>query len=370
MSIYRLMVPLIGILLFSAHAGADVRIKDITDFQGTGSNQLTGIGLVIGLDGTGSRSSATQKMAVDMLQKFNVTTSIFSSTPADTVFRSTSISMVSVTAELGPFSRKESRIDVIVSVMDDAKSLKGGTLLLTPLQGADREIYAVAQGPLSIGGFSATGQSASVQKNQLNVGRIPNGATVVKEALGEIVYNGKSRLLLKQPDFNTSRLIARGINERYGEIAHAEDAGAVLICIPGNWMRNSMQFLSELTLLTVTPDMPARVVINERTGTIALGGNVVIHPVSITHGNLVIVTSESPIVSQPPPFSNGNTAIVPRTQLNVTEQKGRVIPIPKVSNVTEVARALNSLGVTPQDLISIFQALKAAGALHAEIVVQ
>lgn len=354
-------------------ASAQVRVKDITEWDGARSNQLYGFGLVVGLDGTGSRSPATQKIAVEMLQKLNVTATIFSQLPSDAVFRSTSISSVMVTAELGPFTRKGSKIDVTVAALDDARSLQGGYLLLTPLRGADGEVYATAQGPLSIGGFAARGQAASVQKNQLNIGRIPNGADVQREEIGLIVREGKSRLLLKEPDVNTARLIAKALNRRYPECAIAQDAGAVLVCVPPSRLTDPMGFLAEVGLAEITPDVPARIVINERTGTVVAGEHVTISTTAVAHGNLVIITTETPEVSQPqaPLIGNaaGETVVVPRTQMDVEEQRPRLNLVPRATTVADVARALNALGVSPRDLISIFQALKRAGALHAEIII-
>jgi flagellar P-ring protein precursor FlgI len=357
-------------LLIAVPAFAQVRIKDITELEGARSNQLLGYGLVVGLDGTGSRSAATQQAAVELLHKLNVGSTIFSQTPADNVFQSTSISQVIVTAEIGPYARKGgSRLDVTVSVMDDAKSLQGGTLLRTPLYGADGEVYAVAQGQLSVGGFAAKGAAASVQKNQLNVGRIPNGAMVEREALGSVVCRGKSRLLLKDPDLNTARLIAKAVNERNPGAAFPLDAGTVVVCIPPLRAENPIGFLSEVGLCEVAPDVTARVIINERTGTVVSGENVTISTAAVAHGNLFIIAAETPQVSQPAPFSGGTTTVVPRTQIDVNEQRARMNVIPKATTVSDVARALNALGVTPRDLISIFQALKQAGALHAEIIV-
>lgn len=358
---------------FAPLAAAQVRIKDITDIDGARSNQLYGFGLVTGLDQTGSRSTFTQDVAVQMLQKMGTTTSIFSQTPADSVLRSTSISAVMVTAEIGPFVRKGGKIDVVVSALDDARSLQGGTLIMTPLRGADGEVYAVAQGPLSIGGFAASGQAASVQKNHLNTGRIPNGAMVEREALGIVMQRGKSRLLLKEPDFNTARLIAKSINARQPGAAMALDAGSVAVCLPPTRLENPAGFLGEIGLYEVTPDGPARVVINERTGTVVAGENVTISATAVAHGSLVILAAETPEVSQPnAPFignAAGNTVVVPRTQLDVAEQRPKLNVVPRATSVADVARALNALGVTPRDLISIFQALKQAGALHAEIII-
>jgi flagellar P-ring protein FlgI len=360
---------LVAMLAFASAASAQVRIKDITEIGGARSNQLVGFGLVVGLDGTGSRSTFTQQVAVDMLQRFGVTAQIFSQSPADAVIRSTSISAVMVVAEIGPFARIGSRMDVTVSALDDARSLQGGTLIFTPLKGSDGQVYATAQGPMSIGGFAVGGAAAGVQKNHVNTGRVPNGGVIEKEAPGSFLCRGRMTLLVKEPDFNTARLIANAINERNPLAATAMDAGTVELDPGVDLARTPLQFLAEVGLLTVKPDVPARVVINERTGTIVAGENVAIAATAIAHGNLFLSTTESPLVSQPNALAGGATTVVPRTQATATEQKSRLIPIPRATTVADVARALNALGVSPRDLIAIFQALKQAGALHAELVI-
>ncbi|MDB5307476.1 MAG: flgI [Gemmataceae bacterium] len=367
---YRLLAAATGLVLAAAPASAQVRIKDVTEVAGARSNQLFGFGLVVGLDQTGSRSTFTQQVAVDMLQRQGVTTQIFSQLPADAVIRSTSISAVMVIAEIGPFTRKGSRIDVLVSALDDARSLQGGTLLLTPLRGVDGDVYAVAQGPLSIGGFSVSVQAAGgIQKNHLNAGRVPNGAIVEKEAPGEVMHGGKAQLLLKEPDYNTARLIAKAVNERFPGVATPLDPGSVLLCPAPDPCRTPTQFLAEVGLLEVRPDLPARVVINERTGTVVAGEHVAISTTAVAHGNLYIGVSVTQTVSQPAPFSGGQTVVVPQTTVSAAEGRGRLIVIPQAATVAEVARALNALGVTPRDLIAIFQTLKQAGALHAELLI-
>jgi flagellar P-ring protein precursor FlgI len=368
-----LRTALFALLVIAAPCAAQVRVKDITSLDGARSNQLYGYGLVIGLDGTGSRSPSTQNAAVQMLQKLNTTSTIYSQLPSDALFRSTSVSSVMVTAELGPYSRKGTKIDVTVAVLDDAKSLQGGLLLPTPLQGFDGQVYATAAGPLSISGFGGKGQAASVQKNHLNVARIPDGAIVEREELGTVVCRGTARMLLKEPDLNTCRLIAKTVNHKHPNCAYPQDAGAVVIRIPPQRLNEPVAFLAEIGLCEVTPDAPARVVINERTGTVVAGENVTISTTAVAHGNLFILTAETPEVSQPqaPVVGNaaGNTTVVPRTQIDALEQKPRLNIVPKATTVADVARALNALGVSPRDLIAIFQALKQAGALHAEIIV-
>lgn len=369
---YFCLIVLAGLAtlaLLPARARASVRIKDITDLEGARGNQLYGFGLIVGLDGTGSRSLFTQQVAVDMLQRMNVTAQIFTNLPSDNVLRSSNISAVMITAEIGPFARKGSRLDVTISALDDAKSLQGGTLILTPLRGADGETYAVAQGPVSVGGFLYSGQAASVQKNHPTVGRIAGGAMVEREARGEVVCHGQLRLLLKDPDYATARAITQVINARFPGAAVTVDGGTVQIAALGYKAGTVAAFVDEIGGLEISPDAPARVVINERTGTIVAGEQVKISSVALAHGSLTILTTEEPQVSQPEPFSEGKTRVVPRTKVGVNEQNNGVRVLPRSVTVAELARALNALGATPRDLIAIFQALKLAGALHAEIVV-
>ncbi|MBX9580867.1 MAG: flagellar basal body P-ring protein FlgI [Gemmataceae bacterium] len=364
------LFAVVAVLLAALPASAQVRIKDITEVAGARSNQLIGLGLVVGLDQTGSRGTFTQQLAVDLLQRQGVTTGIFSQLPAESVLRSTSIAAVQVIAEIGPFARKGTRIDVLVSTMDDSRSLQGGTLLFTALRGADGEVYATAQGAVSIGGFSVTAQASGVQKNHLNAGRVPGGAIIEKEAPGEVVFDGnKAQLLLKEPDFNTSRLIAKTINDRIPGTAIPLDPGSVLLCIPPDLCKNPTQFLAEVGLLEVRPDVPARVIINERTGTVVAGENVSLATTAVSHGNLYIGVATSTVISQPQPFSGGQTAVVPQATISAAEERRRMIIVPQSTTVAEVARALNALGVTPRDLIAIFQTLKTAGALHAELII-
>jgi len=358
-----------------ASRAAGTRIKDITEFEGARPNQLTGVGLVVGLENTGGRSLLTQQMAVDMLSRFRVNTLINSNSNLAPVYRAFSVSVVAVTAELGPFARRGSKMDVLVSVMDDALSLQGGTLIFTPLRGADDVVYAVAQGPLSIGGFQFTvpqGSStplASAQKNHPTVGRIPSGAIIEREARGDVVCNGTVRLLLRDPDYTTACAIGRAINARFPHSAIPLDAGTVQVFVPRDRLLDVVCWAGEVGQLEVTPDIVAKVVINERTGTIVAGKDVQIDTIAVAHGNLAILTSDEPFASQPPPFSGGTTAILPRPRIGVTEQGGALRVLDHTTTVADLARALNLLGVTPRDMISIFQAIAKAGALHAELVI-
>lgn len=367
-----ILVVLIAGLYPLASAQATVRIKDITEIEGARPNQLLGVGLVVGLDNTGGRSLFTQQMAVDMLTRFNIVSKIVSLDRLDNVYRSGNISICMVTAELGPFSRKGSRLDVTVSALDDATSLQGGTLIFTPLRGADKVDYVLAQGPLTIGGFVFTAQGgagqqlASAQKNHPTVGRIPAGGIVEREARGEILCNGKIHLLLHQPDYDTARAIAKVINERFPESAVSLDAGTINVNVPPGSLPNLVPFVSDVGLLEVTPDAIARVVINERTGTIVAGEQVKVATVAVAHANLSIVTELNLF------GGIGGGGFGPDAELRVNEQAGtvKVLPgIPRTVTVAELARALNALGVTPRDLIAILQAIKRAGALHADLVI-
>ncbi len=338
------------------------RIKDIVDIQGVRSNPIWGYGLVIGLNGTGDGSESSKRALANILRKSGLKL-----TPDD--ISSENIASVLVTAELGPFSRRGSTIDVTVSAIGDSESLQGGTLLITPLMGADGEVYAVAQGPLSVGGFSASGTSASVSKNHPTVGRIPGGATVEREELAEFVENGKIMLNLRNPDFSTADSIANAVNGVYSRSAYAVDAGTVRIYIPSGVTEAELAgFIDKVGQLRVDVDNTALVVINERTGTIIVGQNVGISTVAISHGNLSVVTEEKDYVSQPLPFSEtGTTEKTHRTEVTAVEEQASLHVVPRQVSVSELARALNAMGLTPRDLISIFEALRKAGALQAKL---
>ena len=404
--------------MFALGANLDgaVRIKDLSSIKGARNNQLYGVGLVVGLDGTGARfqSLATQQMAIDMLRKMNVTSKINLQNLQDNVFRSNSISMVMVTAELTPFAREGSRLDVTVSVMDTATNLRGGTLLLTPLKAVDGETYAVAQGPITLGGvdLSVIGGIRG-QRNHPTSGRVNNGAIVEQEALGEIVDRGRIHLLLKSPDYTTAEKIAKRINEQHAKglqsaaasskvravtyqrtrratasspIAFTVDAGTISIYVPETYRYRVAQLVGEIGQLEVTPDNLARVVINERTGTVIVGSNVKINSVAIAHGSLVIKPEDPPPAPPGPgpaaqqllgaqaaaapqagnPFAGFQDTFLQPGELPAGD---KLNVIDKTFTVADLAQSLNALGVTPRDLISIFQALKEAGALHAELII-
>ncbi len=360
----RTAVVLLTVLLFGGLSADAARIKDITTVEGVRGNQLYGIGLVVGLAGTGSGSDFTSEMARNMLTKLRISRGL-SELDAE------NLAAVAVTAELPPFARKGSRLDVTVSALDESASLRGGTLILTPLTGADGRVYAVAQGAVTVGGFIFGGAAAAVQQGHPTVGRIPAGATVEREVNTDFVTENAFTLLMRTPDFATADRIADAVVEGTDAEARALDAGRVRIRLPaGLTSHEVMELVGEIQVLEVTPDAPAVVIINERTGTVVAGQSVSISTVAVSHGNLTVITQELPQVSQPPALSGGETEVVPRTELRVLEsplREGGLTVLRRGATVTEVAQALNMLGASPRDIISIFQAMEQAGALHAEL---
>ncbi|MGD2094927.1 MAG: flagellar basal body P-ring protein FlgI, partial [Phycisphaerales bacterium] len=345
------------------------RIKDIVDIQGLRSNPLTGVGLVIGLAGDGDTTLLSRQMLTNMLRDSGLVL-----TPSD--LNSGNIAVVWVTAELGPFDREGSRVDVDVSAIGDAKSLQGGKLLPTPLKGLDGQVYAIADGGVSIGGWTAAGDKASITKNHQTVGRIPNGAMVEKEEIATFVeYIGGYKFIklnLRNSDFSTAEQISTAINQEYADSAIVVDAGTVKVKIPSEIAQKDIaSFIVDITKHDVKVDAPAVVVINERTGTIVVGENVGISAVAISQGSLVVKIKEMPIISQPTaPFSDaGETTVVEDTLIGIEEQQGHLIPVSQSVTVSELAKSLNSIGATPTDLIAIFNALKKAGALQAKLVI-
>lgn len=341
------------------------RIKDITEIQGIRGNILTGVGLVIGLNGTGDGSEMSKRLLANLMRNKNILNLL----PADTV--ATNIAAVLVTADLGPNSLKGSKVDVTVSALQGASSLQGGYLFRTNLRGDDELVYAIAQGPVLIGGFAVSGKSSSITKNHTTVGRIPDGAVVENEELASYVIKGEVTLMLRNEDFSTAENIRQAINSLYPDSVTRIDARNVRVKIPSGIKEIEIaKFMHSIGVLQVEVDQPAMIVINERTGTIVVGENVGISMVGISHGNLSIITEEREFVSQPTPFSNtGTTETIQRTAQTVIEEKVPLTIVPKQVSVSELARALNAMGLTPRDLISIFQALKAKGALQAELKV-
>lgn len=356
-------------LLFLMIVGADLaqaaRIKDIANIRGVRQNQLFGYGLVVGLDGTGdgNKSLFTVQSLASMLERMGVTID-----PDELKVKN--VAAVMITANLPPFARAGSRIDVLVSSIGDAKNLQGGTLLLTPLKGADGKVYAVAQGPVSTGGFSyGKGTGTGVQKNFPTVGRIVGGALIEREIANNFNQREQLTLALHAPDFTTATRVAHAINAAFGDIvATAPDAGTIKVKVPDLYRGRSVELVALIENLGVTPDMVSKVIINERTGTVIMGENVRIATIAIAHGNLSIQVNKRDNVSQPLPFSRGGeTVVTSDREMVVEEGRNPLFLVESGVSIGEVVRALNALGVSPRDLIAIFQALKAAGALQAEL---
>ena len=349
-----------------AVAQAQSRIKDIVDFEGVRDNMLVGYGLVVGLNGTGdSLNSAifTRESLVGMLERMGVNA-------RDNALNTKNVAAVMVTATLPPFSRQGSRIDVSVSALGNASSLLGGTLLVTPLLGADGEVYAVAQGSLAVGGFSAQGAAETVVKGVPTSGRVANGAIVEKEVPFTLARMDSMRLTLKNPDFTTARRIARAINAFVGEdAANVSDPGTVDLAVPQTYRQQVVELVTDIEQLRVEPDVPARVLVDEQSGVIVMGENVRINRVAIAQGNLTIRITETPQVSQPQPFANvGETVEVPRTDIQVDQEDDRKLTVVDTGvSIQDLVNGLNTLGVGPRDMITILQAIKASGALQADI---
>ena len=356
------LVLAVGMLAASAQAE---RVKDIVIIQGVRSNPIWGYGLVIGLQGTGDDAAVSRRALASVLRRSGLVMD-----PEDV--SSKNIASVLVTAELPAFGRVGSTIDVTVSSIGDAASLQGGMLLMTPLRGADGEVYAVSQGSLTIGGFASSGESASVTQNHPTVGRIPNGAIIEQEELADIVEHGAITLALLYSDFTTADTIARAINTIYPNSAIAKDAGAVVVQLPPTLTPKDLAgFIDKIGALEVEVDQRAVVVINERTGTIIFGENVGISTAAISHGNLSVVTTERPVVSQPRPFAprGASTERLPRTSIDAVEEVRAIAVVKKKISVSQLARALNAMGFSPRDLITVLEALREAGALQAELKV-
>jgi flagellar P-ring protein precursor FlgI len=360
----RLAIVATVLLAVTAELHA-ARIKDIAGFRGVRSNQLVGYGLVVGLAGSGDSDDAifTLQSISSMLEKMGVTVK-----PEDIKVKN--VAAVMVTADLPPFARMGSRLDALVNSIGDSKALQGGTLLMTPLKGADGQVYAVGQGPVSTGGFTVGANTGDkVQKNFTTVGRVVQGALVEKEIPFSLNQKDTLTLALHQPDFTTATRMAEAINAGLlDNAAFAQDSGTVQIAVPPKYLGNIAQLIASIEVLSVTPDNISRVVINERTGTVVMGENVRISTVAIAHGNLSVEIKQNFNVSQPMPFSEtGRTVVTPDSQTSVKEGRAPIYVVPSGVSIGEVVKALNALGVSPRDLISIFQALKAAGALQADL---
>jgi flagellar P-ring protein FlgI len=359
----------LALILFLSGSAEAARIKDLSGIKGVRSNQLIGFGLVIGLTKTGDSAVnvffSIQAIA-SMLKKLGVT--IPSARIGQLQFKN--IATVIVTADLPAFAKHGDNIDVTVSSLGDAKSLQGGTLLMTPLKGSDNNTYAVAQGPISIGGFSVQGAARGVQKNHLTVGRISNGALVEKEIKSNFNIKDEIILALKKTDFTTASRITKAINNNFkDEVATMIDGRTVRVNIPEFFKDNASDLVTKIETIEVAPDTEAKVIIDERTGTVVMGENVRISSVAVAHGALFVQIKEEPVVNQPPPLApeNAETVVLPRTRISVGEGEDKLLVIPKSVSLGDVVQGLNSIGVTPRDLIAILQAIKASGALHARL---
>lgn len=342
-----------------------VRIKELARLAGVRENQLTGLGLVIGLNGTGDGrgSQANVQMVANMLERFGITVS-----PNDLRLRN--VAAVMVTATLPAFVRPGDRIDVSVSSFGDARSLQGGFLLQTPLTAANGDVYAVAQGPVSIGGFNVRGGASRVQQNHTVVGHIANGAIVEQEVPMELTDGNQLTWVLRQPDFSTAARVAAAINEAVGsDLATAVDQSAIVVELPEVLRTELVPFIARIEEIEVRPDVVAKVVINERTGTIVLGHDVRIATVAVAHGNLNVRIEPEIDVVQPPPFSGGESVVVERTRVSASEEPAKMTLLPSGSSVGELVQALNAVGASPRDVIAILQAIKSAGALYGQLEV-
>lgn len=361
----------VGLSAEDKRSGVHVRIKDITTLAGEHPNQLVGYGLVTGLNGTGGKSESTKRLAINLLQQLGLR-----SDPATRALiqqsqeKTDNLSVVMVTASLPPHARVGQTIDVTVSAFDDAKSLNGGVLISTPMTGVDGEVYMLASGAVSTNGGSFGGDAGNVTKNHPTTGRIANGGVVEAEVPVTIFKSGEFELLLRNPEYETATRIAESINKQYPFSAYVASPAVVRVRLQQLDQGNEFRFVSNCRNLMVQPDAVARVVINERTGTVVIGGNVRLTGAAIAHGNIIVTTTEQPQVSQPAPFSEGQTVVVPRTEVDVTEEGGILNVLGDAVTVGDLATSLNALGVTPRDLSSIFQMLKASGDLHAELIFQ
>jgi flagellar P-ring protein FlgI len=360
-TIWILLAVMVGAIVTPALADQSVRIKDVARIEGARSNQLVGYGLVVGLAGTGDSQQTlfTTQSVANLLKKFDINVA---GTP-----KVKNVAAVMLTADLPPFVRPGSKIDVQVSSLGDSQTLQGGTLLQAPLQGADGQVYAVAQGSVSVGGFLAGSGGNSVTKNHTTVGRVPDGAIVEQAVPSTLNSGGAINVLLSNPDFTTSVRVADAINKELGSnAATAQDAATVQVRADG--MDNVTALIARIGELSFAEASIAKVIVNERTGTVVIGGMVQLSPVAISHGSLSVEVTTELQVSQPKQFSStGTTAVVPKTTVTANEEPSHLVYLKPGSTLEELVRSLNALKVTPRDIVAILQALKQAGALHAEL---
>lgn len=368
-----LILLFISLTAFSTIAFGDTlvstRIKDIARLQGVRSNQLNGVGLVVGLNGSGDSSSSSNananiQMVVNVLAKWGITVGASD-------LKTKNVAAVIITANLPPYLHQGDTLDVQVSSIGDAKSLQGGILLQAPLSGADGKVYAVAQGSVYVGGYAAGEKGTTVQKNVTTVGIVAQGAIVEREVPMELNSNGKLKWALNNPDFTTASRLAQTINDNIAKgAAKAIDMGLVEVLIPREKSADPIAFIADIETLPVTPDGIAKVIINERNGTVVIGDKVKIATVAVTHRNITVKVNTQTDVSQPPPFSEGDTAFTQDSTVNVNEEQGRMIILPDGTTIGSIVRALNAVGTTPQDIIAIIVAINEAGALYGVLEFQ
>lgn len=362
----RFLLGLFLAILIAGQAEAASRLKDLVDVEGVRENQLIGYGLVVGLNNTGdslNNSPFTRQSLQAMLERLGVNI-------RGAQLRTGNVAAVMVTANLRAFSTQGTRLDVVVSALGDAKSLQGGTLLVTPLLGADGNVYAVAQGTVAIAGFQAEGDAAKIIRGVPTVGRISNGALVEREIDFALNRMTTVRLALRNPDLTTAKRIAGAINDFMGTpVAELVDRATVALTVPPKYKGNLVSLLTEIEQIVIEPDQPAKVVIDERSGIIVMGRDVRVSTVAVAQGNLTVTITEQPQVSQPNPFTKGRTQVVPRTNIQVQEDGRKFGLVNEGVSLKELVDGLNALGVGPRDLISILQAIKASGAIQAEIEV-
>lgn len=341
------------------------RIKDLTHIEGQRDNQLVGYGLVVGLAGDGDSQQAdyTVQSIANMLQRFGV------NVPVNDL-RTKNVAAVMVTTNIAAFAKPGSRLDVVISSIGDAGSLNGGTLLQTPLLGADDVVYAVAQGPVVVGGFSAGGGDAVVQRNHPTVGKVVNGAIVEREIRTQIINEGSLVFLLRDPDYASAVRMAEEINRYFPRSAQAMSPQSVRVQVPDNYAGAETTFIASVEAIQVQPDLTAKVVMNERTGTIVATAEVRLSEVAVSHGNITVSVARSPLISQPGPLAEGETVVAAVTDLEIIEAEGGFSHINPAPTLRQLTDALNTLGVTPRDMMSILQSLKTAGALHAELIIE
>lgn len=354
-----------GLVLGSPLSHAE-RIKDISNIQGVRANQLIGYGLVVGLDGTGDMTTQTPftvQSIISMMNQMGITL------PPGTNLQLKNVAAVMVTSSLPAFAQPGQTLDVTVSSMGNAKSLRGGTLLMTPLKGADGQIYAMGQGNLVVGGVGAAANGSVAQINHLSVGRISDGATVERALPNTLLNQDLVKLELKESDFSTANNVVEAINKKFGPLTAQAESGRVIQVRPPESM-SRVQFLANLETINVAlAATPAKIILNARTGSVVMNKAVTLDSCAVSHGNLSVVINTSPVISQPGPFSNGQTVSTAISEININKEPGKVLKLNNGANLSDVVKALNAIGTTPQDLLAILQAMKAAGALNAELEV-